>query len=165
MIRKIDQSKRTLIVDGSLFVYRIASALEEPTQWEDDMWTLHADAKLGKKVVDTTLENYKSKLNCDKIIIAEDHKTNFRHDIYPKYKSHRKKVRKPIIVKPLKEYLKENYECVSLPNLEGDDVIGILATQHYKTNNVIIFHHMHKNLHQDHSNANHPIYMDSFNSC
>ena len=124
MIRRIDAKKRTLVVDGSLFVYRIATALEEPTRWEDDIWTLHADAKLGKRVIDTTLGNYKTKLNCDKIIIAEDHKDNFRHSLYPEYKSHRKKVRKPIIVKPLKEYLKENYESVSLPGLETEFSCG-----------------------------------------
>jgi len=138
MIQRIDAKKRTLVVDGSLFVYRIASALEEATQWEDDIWTLHADAKLGKKVIDTTLGNYQSKLNCDKIIIAEDHKNNFRQDIYPKYKSHRKKVRKPIIVKPLKEYLKQNYECVCLPNLEGDDVCGILATKPENKDKIVV---------------------------
>ena len=44
--------KRTLVVDGSLFVYRIASALEEATQWEDDMWTLHSDFELGKEVIE-----------------------------------------------------------------------------------------------------------------
>ena len=138
MIRRIDAKKRTLVVDGSLFVYRIATALEEPTRWEDDIWTLHADAKLGKKVIDTTLGNYKTKLNCDKIIIAEDHKDNFRHSIYPEYKSHRKKVRKPIIVKPLKEYLKENYESVSLPGLEGDDVCGILATKPGNKDKIVV---------------------------
>ena len=31
MIQRIDAKKRTLVVDGSLFVYRIASALEEAT--------------------------------------------------------------------------------------------------------------------------------------
>ncbi len=138
MIRRIDAKKRTLVVDGSLFVYRIATALEEPTRWEDDIWTLHADAKLGKRVIDTTLGNYKTKLNCDKIIIAEDHKDNFRHSIYPEYKSHRKKVRKPIIVKPLKEYLKENYESVSLPGLEGDDVCGILATKPGNKDKIVV---------------------------
>tara|TARA_B100000085_G_scaffold35489_1_gene29186 strand:+ start:937 stop:1701 length:765 start_codon:yes stop_codon:yes gene_type:complete len=138
MIRRIDAKKRTLVVDGSLFVYRIATALEEPTRWEDDIWTLHADAKLGKKVIDTTLGNYKTKLNCDKIIIAEDHKDNFRHSLYPEYKSHRKKVRKPIIVKPLKEYLKENYESVSLPGLEGDDVCGILATKPGNKDKIVV---------------------------
>ena len=138
MIRRIDAKKRTLVVDGSLFVYRIATALEEPTRWEDDIWTLHADAKLGKKVIDTTLGNYKTKLNCDKIIIAEDHKDNFRHSLYPEYKSHRKKVRKPIIVKPLKEYLKENYESISLPGLEGDDVCGILATKPGNKDKIVV---------------------------
>ena len=63
MIPKIHNKKRTLIVDGSILIYRIASALEEATQWEDDMWTLHADLKLGKRVLDTTLRNYKDKLN------------------------------------------------------------------------------------------------------
>jgi len=138
MIRRIDAKKRTLVVDGSLFVYRIATALEEPTRWEDDIWTLHADAKLGKRVIDTTLGNYKTKLNCDKIIIAEDHKDNFRHSLYPEYKSHRKKVRKPIIVKPLKEYLKENYESISLPGLEGDDVCGILATKPGNKDKIVV---------------------------
>ena len=47
MLPKINAKKRTLVVDGSILVYRIASALEEATQWEDDMWTLHADLKLG----------------------------------------------------------------------------------------------------------------------
>ena len=138
MIRRIDAKKRTLVVDGSLFVYRIATALEEPTRWEDDIWTLHADAKLGKRVIDTTLGNYKTKLNYNKIIIAEDHKDNFRHSLYPEYKSHRKKVRKPIIVKPLKEYLKENYESVSLPGLEGDDVCGILATKPGNKDKIVV---------------------------
>ena len=137
-LRTIERETRTLVVDGSIFVYRIASALEEATEWEDDVWTLHADAKLGKKVIDTTLGNYKSKLNCDKIIIAEDDKNNFRNNLFEKYKAHRKKIRKPIIVKPLKEYLKKNYECVSLPNLEGDDVCGIIATRPENKNKVVV---------------------------
>ena len=138
MLPKIQDKKRTLIVDGSILIYRIASALEEATQWEDDMWTLHADLKLGKRVLDTTLRNYKDKLNCNKIIIAQDHKNNFRLDIFPEYKSHRKKVRKPIIVKPLKEYMFHNYETLTYPNLEGDDVCGIFATQSLNKDKVVI---------------------------
>ena len=138
MLRQIEKETRTLVVDGSIFVYRIASALEEATEWETDMWTLHADAKLGKEILDKSLENYKKKLNCNKIIIAEDDKDNFRINLFPQYKSHRKKIRKPIIVKPLKEYLKNNYECVSLPNLEGDDVCGIIATKPENKNKIVV---------------------------
>tara|TARA_R100001530_G_scaffold88489_1_gene61618 strand:- start:3501 stop:4271 length:771 start_codon:yes stop_codon:yes gene_type:complete len=138
MIKQIDNKKRTLLIDSSILVYRIASALEEATRWEDDMWTLHADAKLGKRVLDTTIRNYKDRLNCNKILIAEDHKNNFRKEIYPEYKSHRKKIRKPIIVKPLKEYLKSEYECISYPNVEGDDVCGIFATTPKNKDKVVI---------------------------
>ena len=41
------KNRTKLVVDGSL-LYIEVSALEEATEWEDDMWTLHADAKLGK---------------------------------------------------------------------------------------------------------------------
>ena len=138
MIQKIDSKKRTLIVDGSILIYRIASALEEATQWEDDVWTLHADLKLGKKVLDTALRNYQDKLNCNKTIIAQDHINNVRLDFFPAYKSHRKKVRKPIIVKPLKEYLAKNYETLTFPNLEGDDVCGIYATRPENEGKVVV---------------------------
>ena len=32
-----------MLVDGDLLAYKITSALEEPIQWEDDVWTLHCD--------------------------------------------------------------------------------------------------------------------------
>ena len=138
MLPKINAKKRTLVVDGSILVYRIASALEEATQWEDDMWTLHADLKLGKRVLDNTLRNYQDKLNCNKIIVAQDHKDNFRMKLYSHYKSHRKKIRKPIIVKPLKEYMYNNYDSISFPACEGDDACGIFATQSLNKDSVVI---------------------------
>ena len=52
MVRKIRAKKRTLLVDGSILVYRIASAIETATEWQNDMWTLHADAKTGKEILD-----------------------------------------------------------------------------------------------------------------
>ena len=103
MIKKVAEKKRTLLIDGSVIVYRIASAIEEATEWEDDVWTLHSDAKLGKEILDNQINHYKKKLNCGDIEIAMDDKVNFRKEIYPDYKSNRKKNIKPIIVKPLKE--------------------------------------------------------------
>lgn len=139
MIKKVAEKKRVLLIDGSVIVYRIASAIEEATEWEDDVWTLHSDAKLGKEILDNQINHYKKKLNCGDIEIAMDDKVNFRKEIYPDYKSNRKKIRKPIIVKPLKEYLLKNYKCVSFKSLEGDDVLGILATSDkYKDNCVVL---------------------------
>ena len=30
-----------MIVDADLVIYKIASGLEEPIDWGDDVWTLH----------------------------------------------------------------------------------------------------------------------------
>jgi len=157
MVRKIRAKKRTLLVDGSILVYRIASAIEVATEWSHDMWTLHADAKTGKDIVDNELQRYLKQLNCKDIVIVLDDKDNFRKKLLPEYKSHRRKIRKPIILKPLKEYLKTKYDVRIFPTLEGDDTLGILATSEFKDDCIILsadkdmrtipcFHHfMHDN--------------------
>ncbi|MDA1338297.1 MAG: hypothetical protein O2871_02945, partial [bacterium] len=71
-------------------------------------------------------------------VICFSDRENFRKKLDATYKSYRTKIRKPIAYAPLKEWIKKNYEWVSFPNLEGDDVLGLLATGIYKTNNVII---------------------------
>ena len=138
MVRKLKAKKRTLLVDGDIVCYRIATGIEEATEWEDDMWTLHSDAKLGKEILDNSLNRYLKELNCNNIVIALSDKNNFRKKLLPEYKSHRKKIRKPIIVKPLKEYIYKKYSTYRLPDLEGDDTLGILATSKYKDNCVIL---------------------------
>jgi DNA polymerase-1 len=131
--------KKTLLIDGSVIIYRVSAALEEATEWEHDVWTLHTDYNLAKQTLENTIKHFFIKLNCSRIVIALDDKDNFRKTLYPEYKSNRKKIRKPITVKPLKEYLQKEYECVSYPGLEGDDVLGILATsEEYKDNCIIL---------------------------
>ena len=112
MIQKIDSKKRTLIVDGSILIYRIASALEQATQWEDDMWTLHADLKLGKKVLDTSLRNYQDKLNCNKTIIAQDHTNNFRLELSKEYKANREVTELSEMVYGLKDVIIKNSDLI-----------------------------------------------------
>ena len=131
--------RKTLLVDGSVLIYRIAAALEEVTEWEHDMWTLHSDFNVGKETLENAVKHYMQKLNCNDLIFAMDDKDNFRNKVYPEYKSNRKKIRKPIIVKPLKDYVYKNYNCVTYPGLEGDDVLGILATsKKYKDKCIIL---------------------------
>jgi len=138
MVRQMNNKNKTLLVDGSVLIYRIASALEEATEWEFDFWTLHCDFALAKKTLVQTIEYYKENLKCKRVTIALDDKNNFRNKIFPEYKSNRKKTRKPIVHKPLKEYIKTQYECLSYPTLEGDDVLGILATSEEHFNNCIV---------------------------
>ena len=133
-----NNTNKVMIVDGDLIIYKITSALEEAIDWGDDVWTLHADLAVGKQVFKQNMDWYKNYTKSKEIIIAFSDKNNFRKEFDKTYKSHRKKIRKPVCYKALRKWVEKHYHFYTLPNLEGDDVIGILATQHYKTNNVII---------------------------
>ena len=131
-------TNKVMIVDGDLVIYKIASSLEEPIDWGDDIWTLHSDLGKGKTILQQTINHYKEYTKSKEVIFAFSDKLNYRKELDKEYKSYRKKIRKPICYAPLRKWAEQNYNFYSLPNLEGDDVIGLLATQHYKTNNVII---------------------------
>ena len=118
----------TLLIDGDIFIYRITAASETPIEWDNDLWTLHSDFNQCKEALDTQIADYKKTLNADDIVIALSPPTNFRYRIYPQYKSNRKGKRKPITYMPLKHYVTETYNTYQRPDIEGDDILGILAT-------------------------------------
>jgi len=132
-----NQSK-VMLVDGDLLAYRITSSLEEPVEWEDDVWTLWADLKKGKQLFLQSVGFYMGLTKSRKAIICFSDKNNFRKQLDSKYKSFRKKIRKPICYKPLRKWIEDTHETVSYKNLEGDDVIGLLATGIYKNHCVIV---------------------------
>jgi DNA polymerase-1 len=47
----------------------------------------------------------------------------------PTYKQTRKKLRRPVVYKPMREHIAKAYETFLRPTLEGDDVLGILQTR------------------------------------
>ena len=53
----------------------------------------------------------------------------FRYDVLPSYKHNRANIARPILRSELNHYVKGAYSCKQKPNIEGDDVLGILATQ------------------------------------
>ena len=120
--------KRTMLVDGDILCYMISTQNEEATKWSDDLWTLHADFNTTKDKFEASLHSYKEILLCDDIVFTFTDKKNFRKKILPSYKFNRKDLRKPIVYNPLKAYVNEKYKSYTLPWLEGDDVLGILAT-------------------------------------
>ena len=134
----LDNNNKVMIVDGDLIIYKITSALEEAIDWGDDVWTLHSDLKPAKEIFTQNMNWYKSYTKSADIIIAFSDKNNYRKELDNTYKSYRKKIRKPVCYSAMRKWVEQNYKFYTLPNLEGDDVIGILATQHYKTNNVIV---------------------------
>jgi len=119
----------TLLVDGDILAYWACSGVEEATDWGNDWWTLTADARQAKQMVDAQIAQYKSELGADKVVIAfSDPEDNWRWNVLPSYKGNRCGKRKPICYVPVREYAMETYSGVVMPRLEADDVLGLLST-------------------------------------
>jgi len=124
------KTPRVLLIDGDVWVYRAAAASEYATKWDDDVWTLHAHENEAQVHLDQQINGLMDALDADRAIFALSSSVvpNFRYDVLPTYKSNRVEKRKPMLIGPLKNYLRNNYEIFERPGLEGDDVLGILST-------------------------------------
>lgn len=119
---------KTLLIDGDIFIYKITSVNERPIDWGNDLWTLHCDFKECRETLESVLHSYMTALKADNYILAFSDVHNFRYDVSPLYKNNRAGKRKPVCYAALKRHAKEHYNCREFEGLEGDDVLGILAT-------------------------------------
>jgi DNA polymerase-1 len=120
---------RTLLIDADSFVYSAAKANEYEHRWDDDLWTLHANLSPAISQLDEAVADLKEQLEATDVVMAlSDYQDPWRKKVMPTYKSNRKDVRKPVIFKPLRDYVHEVYRTFQRQGLEGDDCLGILAT-------------------------------------
>lgn len=117
-----------LLIDGDLLLYRAASATETEVQWDEDLWVLHGNLAEAIELFQQSLENIKQALSATSTTLCLSDRENFRKTVAPSYKSARKSVRKPIVFRPLVEWVKGHYSPIIKPTLEADDVIGLLST-------------------------------------
>lgn len=129
---------RTLLIDGDILIYKIATQNEIPTHWGDGLWTLHCDENVCKADVDNQIQQLKENLKADNFIIALTDKNNFRKDILPSYKDNRKQKRKPMVLPSLRQYCLDKYDAVIMDSLEADDVLGILSTEPSNDERIIV---------------------------
>lgn len=64
----------------------------------------------------------------DNYIVALTDGVNFRKDVLPTYKGNRNERDKPFTLSALRAYILDAHPTYMRPNLEADDVLGILAT-------------------------------------
>ncbi len=118
-------------------VFQASSAVEEPIDWGDDHWTLHADAGRAKDKLQCIVADLVEKFPDYTLRWCFTHpSTNWRKDVLPTYKHNRKGTRKPVCYVALKDWVKETWDSDESHHLEADDLMGILSTK-YK-NQVIV---------------------------
>jgi DNA polymerase-1 len=134
---------RTLLVDTDMLIYRFAFAHESAMAWDEDTWTYRGDLGSAKSGLLYSIEEIAAELGANLAIhFLSDTKSNWRRDIMPQYKGHRAgwKIhrpgllppkpgpKRPMLWKPLREWLIAEHEARCVDGLEGDDLLGLAAT-------------------------------------
>jgi len=129
----------TLLIDADWLVYNSCCACEEDTRWNEWQHQLTSDVRDCLSLIENRLDVYKN-IAQDKhdIVMCFTSYPTFRHEIFPDYKINRIGKRKPLALKHTINKVKERYECITYPNLEGDDVLGLLATNGRYDNPIIV---------------------------
>lgn len=117
----------TLLLDGDILAYKAAAIHQQVLEFDDVPTTI---GNMGAAIrhchdhVDSLMEE----LDADAIIVClSDDEHNFRKEVLPSYKGHRKQER-PLLLYRLKDYLYEFYPSKRVDHLEADDVMGIYST-------------------------------------
>ena len=130
-ILRMPDDKLTLLIDGDIIAYKVACACEHAIEWSEGVWTLHSDLKEAKALFQEQYEQIRDKITADDVVFALSPKRNFRYRIWPEYKANRKGRRRPLVWEQLKTWIEEEYKTFQRPDIEADDVLGILATSPY----------------------------------
>lgn len=128
----------TLLIDGDLLLYRAASACECEMKWDDDVWLLHGNVEEAKDLFKSALDGITNALGSNSITMCLSDRENFRKKLTDTYKSKRKETRKPVVFKPLMDWVIKEFDPIIKPQLEADDVLGILATHPDYKDKVIV---------------------------
>ena len=119
----------TLLIDADWLIYNSCCACEQDTRWNEWEHTLYSNRLEILNMIENRLDVYRSIADSKHdIVMCFTSYPTFRHEIFPEYKINRIGKRKPLALKSVIKEVKERYETVAYENLEGDDVLGLLAT-------------------------------------
>ena len=120
---------KLLLLDGDIILFKCCAALEEETTFDGWLHIPWSDERAVRAAIDRTINKLMEDVQATEYVMClSDKNNNFRKDVLPEYKANRKGNRKPYCYGTMYEEWLEYNETVVMPNLEADDVMGILAT-------------------------------------
>lgn len=132
-------TKRILLVDADIVAFQCAARLEHASEWMPGHWTWHVNFDHVCDAADSMIASMKEELDADDVrLCLTDPEHNFRKDVLPSYKSHRATDRRPLVLMHVKYWMQEERKGIIVPGLEGDDVMGILATRPSSSEKIIV---------------------------
>lgn len=119
-------NKRTALIDADIISY--LAAYYSQTKFDDgEVWV---DMEAAKAEVRRVTDEWTVDAGCEAalMVLSPDDRTNYRKLIWPEYKTNRKASAKPEHLSQVVAYIRSAFDCIEIPYLEGDDVMGILHT-------------------------------------
>ena len=119
----------TLLIDADWLCYNCSYAVENDDRFDDNLHVLYSRPSWALDLIETYIQRYKEVSEDEgEVLMCFTSYPTFRHDLYQEYKANRKSRRKPLALKAVMDALTKRYRCIRYDGLEGDDVLGILAT-------------------------------------
>ncbi|MGQ0595841.1 hypothetical protein [Aquabacterium sp.] len=123
----------TILLDSDIVAYKFSSANQKDFDWNGDgnkVSVLQQDIEVVAQDTFDYIEELKDKLKAAEVIVCLSCPTseNFRLKVYPDYKGNRDPNAKPLQLALVKEKMATQYPSYARPNLEADDIMGILST-------------------------------------
>lgn len=118
-----------LLIDADTLLYRATISTEHEVEWEEDLWSLWCDHREARAAFKEMLSQITDKAPEATPWLCLSDNENFRKAVYPPYKANRKALRKPTGFVEFKAWVQDNYDTITKPGIEADDVVGILATK------------------------------------
>ena len=127
MVKRLDKTR--LLIDGDILAYRASAANEELIEWGDGVTSHTLDEGAARAQVREVIAALSESYGDPKPIVAlSDSAANgWRRKVLPTYKANRP-ARKPTLLGPLKDWIRQEYNTYERATLEADDILGILAT-------------------------------------
>ena len=116
-----------LLIDADILLYQSAAVCEEAKEVEPGYWTWYVEEQKVLDTINDKLKYYMEHLSADDYVLCLSDNTNFRKSLTDTYKGKRSNLKRPILLKKLRQNFIDS-GAVVYPNLEADDVMGILST-------------------------------------
>ena len=123
------QANLTLLIDADIPAYQHASAGQRVYNWSDDPEDVSVavdDVALVCEQFDDEVDRLRRKFHASAVVCCLTDGDNFRKRILPTYKGNRRV--KPVLLPEVRAHIHATHKTFQKPSLEGDDVMGILAT-------------------------------------
>lgn len=119
----------TVLIDADVCAFQASLLSEKPVDWGDGLHTLHCFENEAEQMFDSMVATIVEATGADKVILTFTDVVNWRKSVLPTYKGNRAATRKPMLLGHLTRRAATLYETFVRPTLEGDDVLGIMATR------------------------------------